>query len=67
MASPGRAFSRADLLETLQGDDLEGVEKTINVHIHNLRNKIEADPSNPRYVLTVYGVGYRCSTEEELV
>ena len=59
MASPGHVFSRFELLERLQGIVVEGAEKTINVHIHNLRNKIEDDPSNPAYIETVFGVGYR--------
>jgi len=63
MASPGRAFSRLELLENLQGIALEGAEKTINVHVRNLRTKIEPDPANPRYVETVFGVGYRFCTE----
>ncbi len=63
MASPGRAFSRLELLENLQGIALESAEKTINVHIRNLRTKIEPDPANPRYVETVFGVGYRFCTE----
>lgn len=63
MASPGRAFSRLELLENLQGIALEGAEKTINVHVRNLRTKIEPDPGNPRYVETVFGVGYRFCTE----
>jgi two-component system alkaline phosphatase synthesis response regulator PhoP len=59
MASPGRVFSRLDLLEVLQGVALEGVEGTINVHVRNLRAKIEPDPKHPRYIETVFGVGYR--------
>lgn len=59
MGSPGRAFSRSELLTHLQGATLEGTEKTVNVHIRNLRTKIEADPSDPRYIETVFGVGYR--------
>jgi DNA-binding response OmpR family regulator len=59
MTHPGRAFSRLDLLERLQGIALSGAEKTINVHIRNLRLKIEADPANPRYIETVFGIGYR--------
>jgi DNA-binding response OmpR family regulator len=59
MANPGRAFTRAELLEHLQGMALEGAEKTINVHIRNLRTKIEPDPSNPQYIETVFGIGYR--------
>ena len=59
MAAPGRAFSRLELLERLQGSAYEGYERTIDVHIRNLRAKIEPDPNQPRYVETVYGVGYR--------
>ena len=63
MASPGRAFSRLDLLDKLQGTTFEGSERTIDVHIKNLRAKIERDPRKPRYVETVYGVGYRFAPE----
>jgi len=59
MSAPGHVFSRLDLLERLQGAALEGAERTIDVHIRNLRAKIEPDPKNPRYVETVFGVGYR--------
>jgi DNA-binding response OmpR family regulator len=59
MASPGRVFSRAELLEHVQGVAYEGYERTIDVHIRNLRSKIEDDSRRPRYVETVYGVGYR--------
>ena len=62
MSAPGRAISRSQLLEKLQGIALEGAEKTVNVHIRNLRIKIEHDPSNPRYIETVFGVGYRFCT-----
>ena len=59
MDQPGRVFSRLDLLEHLQGMAFEGVARTIDVHIRNLRTKIEPDPGSPRYVETVFGVGYR--------
>lgn len=59
LGSPGRVFSRLELLERLQGDAYEGYERTIDVHIRNLRTKIEPDPRHPRYIETVYGVGYR--------
>jgi DNA-binding response OmpR family regulator len=62
MAAPGRVFSRAKLLEKLQETVVEGYERTVDVHINNLRSKIEPDPSNPRYIETVYGVGYRFSS-----
>ena len=63
MAAPGRAFSRLQLLERLQGTAFEGYERTIDVHIRNLRTKIEPDPRNPRYVETVFGVGYRFANQ----
>lgn len=59
LASPGRAFSRLELLNRIQGDTYEGYERTIDVHIRNLRTKIEPDAGNPRYIVTVYGIGYR--------
>ena len=59
IASPGHVFSRYDLLTRLQGDAYEGYERTIDVHIRNLRSKVEADPRHPKYIETVYGVGYR--------
>jgi DNA-binding response OmpR family regulator len=59
MGAPGRVFSRLDLLDAMSGDAYEGYERTIDVHIKNLRNKIEDDSKNPRYIETVYGVGYR--------
>jgi len=61
MENPGRVYSRADLLVKLQGSTFEGVERTIDVHVRNLRTKIEPDPANPRYIETVFGVGYRFS------
>jgi two-component system, OmpR family, alkaline phosphatase synthesis response regulator PhoP len=59
MSAPGRVFSRSDLLLKLQGTTFEGVERTIDVHIRNLRTKIEKDPSKPEYIETVFGVGYK--------
>src|SRR5690606_27704470 len=56
---PGRAFTRMQLLDAVWGTTFEGYEHNVNTHINRLRNKIEADPANPRYVLTVRGVGYR--------
>jgi len=63
MSTPGRAYSRMDLLDLLQGNAFEGYERTIDVHVRNLRSKIEADPSNPRYIETVYGIGYRFAAD----
>jgi DNA-binding response OmpR family regulator len=63
MESPGRVFSRMQLLDKLQGYAYEGYERTIDVHVKNLRQKIEADPKRPVYVLTVYGLGYKFAEE----
>ncbi len=63
VAEPGRAFSRMELLDAAQGEAYEGYERTIDTHIKNLRGKIEPDPKNPRYVVTVYGVGYKFTEE----
>ena len=65
MATPGRAFSRLELLDRLQGTAFEGYERTIDVHIRNLRAKIEPDAANPQYVETVYGVGYRFAPQRQ--
>jgi DNA-binding response OmpR family regulator len=56
---PGRVFSRANLIEEALGYDFEGFDRTIDVHILNLRRKLEPDPNHPRYIKTVYGVGYK--------
>lgn len=64
MAAPGRVFSRLELLDHLQGTAYEGYERTIDVHIRNLRTKIESDPSKPHYIQTVYGAGYRFSPDD---
>jgi DNA-binding response OmpR family regulator len=65
MAEPQRAFTRSQLLDTVFGYAYDGLERTIDVHINNLRKKIETNPSQPEYVITVYGVGYRFAGEEE--
>lgn len=56
---PGRVYSRMQLLDRVQGEAYEGYDRTIDSHIKNLRKKIEPDPERPRYVITVYGVGYK--------
>jgi DNA-binding response OmpR family regulator len=58
---PGRVFSRAELIERAIGYDFEGFDRTIDVHILNLRRKLEPDPTHPRYIKTVYGAGYKLS------
>jgi DNA-binding response OmpR family regulator len=61
---PGRVYSRLQLLEaTQEGEIFDGYERTIDAHIKNLRAKLEPDPKNPRYIETVFGVGYRFSKE----
>ena len=62
-ARPGRIFTRAQLLDALHGVAFETYERAIDSHIKNLRRKLEPDPRRPRYVLTVYGVGYRFADE----
>jgi DNA-binding response OmpR family regulator len=61
---PGRVFSRFQLLEATQGSAYEGYERTIDAHIKNLRAKLEPDPKNPKYIETVFGVGYRFTRGE---
>jgi len=56
---PGRIFTRGQLLEAVHGVAFESYERAIDTHIKNLRRKVEPDPRQPRYILTVYGVGYR--------
>jgi len=63
MSSPGRVYSRLDLLDIIQGVRYEGYERTIDTHVKNLRSKIEKSPRSPKYVETVYGVGYRFKRE----
>jgi two-component system alkaline phosphatase synthesis response regulator PhoP len=63
ISQPGRAFNRIQLLELTQGEAYEGYERTIDAHIKNLRAKIELDPTQPQYIETVFGVGYRFRDE----
>ena len=56
---PGRVFTRAQLLDAVHGVAFESYERAIDAHIKNIRRKLEPEPATPRYVLTVYGVGYR--------
>jgi len=57
--APGRVYSRMQLLDKAQGSAYEGYERTIDSHIKNLRKKVETDPERPKYVITVWGVGYK--------
>jgi len=63
MTSPGRVYSRLDLLDIIQGIRYAGYQRTIDSHIKNLRSKIEPDPGTPKYIETVYGLGYRFSSK----
>jgi two-component system OmpR family response regulator len=57
--SPGRVYTRMQLLDKTQGEAYEGYERTIDSHIKNLRKKIEPDPNHPKYIITVHGAGYK--------
>ena len=59
LQNPGRAFTRLDLLDRVQGYAYEGYERTVDAHIKNLRAKLGDDPRHPSYIQTVYGVGYK--------
>ncbi len=59
MQNPGRACSRAELLDLVWGEQFEGLEHTVNSHINRLRAKIEENPAEPRFILTAWGVGYK--------
>lgn len=59
LRAAGRPLSRTQLLDAVQGDDGEAYDRTVDAHIKNLRRKIEPNPATPRYVLTVFGVGYK--------
>lgn len=66
MEWPGKAFSRAELLDRVFGFDYEGLDRTVDVHVMNLRRKIEPDSEHPTYVETVFGVGYRFSARGDV-
>ncbi len=59
MREPGRTFSRDQIIDRVFGYDFDGFDRTVDAHVSNLRSKMEADPDKPRYLQTVYGVGYR--------
>ncbi|HEX9269197.1 MAG TPA: response regulator transcription factor [Candidatus Limnocylindria bacterium] len=62
--SPGRVFTRSQLLDAVRGVAFESYERAIDAHVKNIRRKLEPDPREPRYLLTVHGVGYRFADEE---
>ena len=59
MRQPGRVFTRGQLLDAMRGEQIESFDRAVDAHVKNLRRKLEPDPKEPRYVLTVYGVGYK--------
>src|SRR5436190_992210 len=61
---PGRVFTRSQLLDAVHGVAFEAYERAIDAHVKNIRRKLEPDPARPRYLLTVYGVGYRVAEAE---
>ncbi|MBS3908114.1 MAG: response regulator transcription factor [Actinobacteria bacterium] len=63
--NPGRVFTRLQLIDYIQGYSFEGYERTIDAHVKNLRQKIEANPKRPRYIVTVFGVGYRMEESDD--
>ena len=62
---PGQVFSREQLLDRLYGMSYDGFARSVDAHIKNLRQKLEEDPSDPRYVLTIYGIGYKFNSEAQ--
>jgi two-component system alkaline phosphatase synthesis response regulator PhoP len=64
MEQAGYVLTRSELVRRALGDDFLGIERTLDSHVHNLRQKVELDPRNPKYVKTVHGVGYRLETRE---
>jgi DNA-binding response OmpR family regulator len=58
---PGRVFTRSQLHDAVRGEEGETFDRAIDAHVKNIRRKIEPDPHKPRYLLTVYGIGYKCS------
>ena len=60
---PGRVFTRAQLLDAVHGVAFDSYERAIDAHVKNIRRKLEPDPRAPRYLLTVFGVGYRLADD----
>lgn len=64
--NPGRVFTRGQLLDAIHGESFDAYERAIDAHVKNIRRKLEPEPQRPRYVLTVFGVGYRLAEPDEL-
>ena len=65
MTGPGGVFRRMGLVGAVRGEAFAGYERTVDVHVKNLRIKIESDPKDPQYIETAYGVGYRMRPDHE--
>jgi DNA-binding response OmpR family regulator len=65
MSRPAKIFTRDEIIESIKGENYDGFDRSIDTHIKNLRQKLGDDPRAPRYILTVYGMGYRLSAQEE--
>lgn len=65
--SPGRTFSRQELVERLYGPEYAGFDRTIDFHVGNLRKKIEVNPEQPSYIQTVFGIGYKFRSKDDVV
>jgi DNA-binding response OmpR family regulator len=63
LRAPGRAFTRAELVERAFGHDFDGLDRTVDAHVMNLRKKLEPDRARPSYIVTVYGVGYKLAQD----
>jgi DNA-binding response OmpR family regulator len=59
MARPAKIWTRDEIIEEIKGDDFDGFDRAVDTHIKNLRRKLGDDPKSPRYIVTVYGMGYR--------
>jgi DNA-binding response OmpR family regulator len=59
LGRPHKIFTRDEIIQSVMSGDFDGFDRTIDTHVKNLRQKIEDDPKSPKYILTVYGLGYR--------
>jgi DNA-binding response OmpR family regulator len=66
MSRPLKIFTRDEIIENIKGDDYDGFDRSVDTHIKNIRQKIGDDPKSPKYIVTVYGMGYRLAGEQDL-
>ena len=66
MENPGYVLTRGELIREALGNEYPGVQRTLDSHIRNLRRKIEVDPKEPQYIQTIYGIGYKLTTGEDI-